>query len=320
VRIGLLSNLRAGRSDTRVTRLLRYLSKHPEVAHVETDSAAAVPEALSELSRREIDLLVVNGGDGTLQHALTELYESGEFEGRMPLVAPLRGGRTNMTALDLGAHRDPVRGMANLMNAVKGGTLDRRIVERRVLRVAYGRPRQVLYGMFFGVGMIQRAIEMTHRVFPEGRSQGVLGATLVTSHLLARAALLRDTKGVLAPDKVQIFLDGEEVDGGEYLLVISSTLSRLFARMRPFWGIGLGGVRLTAIRTGSQQLWRAAPGILAGRPGARVREENGYTSRNAKTAELRMDCGFTVDGELVAPQAGRLVTLTATEPVRFVRT
>ncbi len=101
MRIGLLSNLRAGQSGPQVSRLLRFLRRHPQVHHEETDSAGAVPEALSSLAKQNVDLLVLNGGDGTLQHALTEILDQGEFE-RVPLIAPLRGGRTNMTALDLG--------------------------------------------------------------------------------------------------------------------------------------------------------------------------------------------------------------------------
>ena len=66
MQIGLLSNLRAGRSDAMTTRLLRYLRDFPEVATVETSAAAAVPEALAALAERDIDLLVVNGGDGTV--------------------------------------------------------------------------------------------------------------------------------------------------------------------------------------------------------------------------------------------------------------
>ena len=64
--------------------------------------AGALPEALGEFARNRIDLLVVNGGDGTLQHALTEILGGDDFE-QIPMIAPLRGGRTNMTALDLGA-------------------------------------------------------------------------------------------------------------------------------------------------------------------------------------------------------------------------
>ena len=46
--------------------------------------------------------------------------------------------------------------------------------------------------MFFGAGLIYRAIGLVHRVFPPGRSQGLLGAGLVTGALL--------TKVMLAPD------------------------------------------------------------------------------------------------------------------------
>ena len=319
MRIGLLNNLRAGRSADRVSQLLRFLKGHPDIVTVETDSALVVPEALSELARQDVELLAINGGDGTVQHALTEILGHRAFEGRVPLIAPLRGGRTNMTALDLGAHRNPVKGMAELIAATREGTLDERRVERQVLRVEYGADRKFLYGMFFGGGMIYKAIELNHRLFKKNaRSQGVVGATLVTAGLVARAAMGK-TDGILEPNKVQILLDGEPVARGEFLMVISTSLQRLFAGMRPFWGTGPGGVRFTALASDAQNFKAAVPGLLRGNPRRFVGESTGYLSRNVKCAELRFDCGFTVDGELVMPEPGCVASLTADACVPFVR-
>jgi diacylglycerol kinase (ATP) len=315
VRIGLLNNLRAGRSDDQVTRMLQHLRAHPEVVSVETESAHGGPEALAELARQEVEILAVNGGDGTVQHVLTEILGRRAFGGRVPIIAPLRGGRTNMTALDLGARRDPVKGLQRVIDAVKSDRLESILTERNVLKVEYGLHCESLYGMFCGLGMIHRAIELTHRVIPKGQ-QGALGATLVTAGLMGRN-LMGHKEGVLEPDKVQLLLDDELVDGGEYLLLITSTLGRLFAGMRPFWGQGPGPVRFTSVATGSAHKPRAFQGILRGRPGSVVTEANGYTSRNVKHAELRLDCGFTVDGELVAPEPGRTLAISADDRVRF---
>jgi diacylglycerol kinase family enzyme len=71
VRIGVLNNLRAGHSGRRVSGLLSVLRRYPEVLHIETDSAHTLSETLAEITHEEIDLLILNGGDGTLQHALT---------------------------------------------------------------------------------------------------------------------------------------------------------------------------------------------------------------------------------------------------------
>ena len=54
-----------------------------------------------------------------------------------------------------------------------------------------------------------RAIELTHRLFPRGRSQGAFGATLVTAGLVGRQALWGRDQGVLEPDKVQMLVDGK---------------------------------------------------------------------------------------------------------------
>jgi diacylglycerol kinase (ATP) len=318
MRIGLLNNLRAGSNRKNVARLLKLISKHPEVAHVETSSARAVPEALWELARQDVELLVINGGDGTISHALGEILGEAAFDGRIPDIAVLRGGRTNMTALDLGSRRDPVRAMADLLEAARVGSLEDRTLERPVLRVQYGPGIHTRYGMFVGAGVVHRGIELVHRVVPRNR-QGVSGASLVTATLLARMAFLGESHGVLTPDKIGILVDRAQLERGESSLVMASSLDRLFLRMRPFWGRGPGGVRFTSIAADAGGFASALPGILAGRPPKHVNERNGYISRNAGRVDLRMDCGFTVDGELVRPSPDRVVSITANDVLRFVR-
>jgi diacylglycerol kinase (ATP) len=317
VRIAVLNNLRAGKNEAEVSRVLSLLRSYPDVLHIETDHAHALPEALAEIARQNVNLLVVNGGDGTLQFALTEILSTDEFE-RIPMIAPLRGGRTNMTALDLNARRNPVKGLHDLLEDVRAGRLAERMVPRPVLRLETLKARDLQYGMFFGAGVIHRAVQLTQRVFPNGKSQGVFGAGLVTAGLLSRLAM-RDNKGIVTPDKIGIIVDGEMISHDEFHLVIASSLDRLFLRMNPFWGHENGGVRFTSMSKESQQMRSTIPGILRGKPNDLVRPENGYCSTNADMVELRFDCGFTIDGELFDPIPDEVVTITADRRITFVR-
>jgi diacylglycerol kinase family enzyme len=315
VRVGVLNNLRAGKKDSRVAQVLEVLDHHPEVLHIETSSGALVPEAMATFAAEGVELLVLNGGDGTVQRVLTALLPARDW---MPLLAPIRGGRTNMTAQDLGAHRSAEKGLAGLLEAVRRGTVSERIVERNVLRADLGAGEGVKYGMFFGAGMLHRAIELSHRVFAPGRQQGTFGAGLVTALLIARAAMGK-MRGVLEPDKVEIALDGKPAVPDSYVLLMATTLDRLFLRMRPFWGQGPGPLRVTAIAAHAAGLPRAVPGILRGKPGPRVTPEAGYTSLNVLEAAFSLNCGVFVDGELHAGEPGRFVHLSAEDRVRFVR-
>ena len=73
MRIGVLNNLRAGRNPRRVARMLSFLRDCPEIPHVETETGEHVQEALATLAKQDVDILAVNGGDGTIQRVLTEL-------------------------------------------------------------------------------------------------------------------------------------------------------------------------------------------------------------------------------------------------------
>jgi diacylglycerol kinase (ATP) len=319
MRIGLLNNLRAGQNVDGVAELLASLKRFPEVSHIETSSSAAVAEALWDFAAEGVELLVVNGGDGTLQAVLTEILDRHALDGRVPLLAPLRGGRTNMTALDLGTQRNSIRALTQLVEATREGRLEERVVKRPVLRVEHSFRPGARYGMFFGAGTIYRATQLVHRIFPRGRAQGVFGGTLVTAALLGRLAAGRDPGRILAPDKARVLLDGEPMRDDQFTLLMASSLDRLFARMRPFWGPGHGGVRFTSIAKGAEQVWRAAPGMLMGRPATGTSEENGYISRRVHCAEIARSCGYSLDGELVDPTGGGVVSVTATDPVRFLR-
>lgn len=317
MRVGLLNNLRAGRSGAQVSRVLSLLRRYRDVIHVETDSARVLPEALAEFTRQEVDLLVLNGGDGTLQYALTELLTNPELSS-VRCVAPLRGGRTNMTALDLGAQRDPVKALESLLEAARIGRLKERIVQRPVLRVRSNRREGVQYGMFFGVGVLRRAIELVHRIFPENRNHGVWGVGLVTGTLIAKL-FSHPTEGLLTPDKLALQIDDRGIAGGEYYLAFATSLQRLFLRLNPFWGTGPGDVRFTALTSDVQHLARSTLGILRGRPGRFVTPEHGYTSANAERVGLRIGCGYTVDGELFEPLADEVVTVDPDRRIRLVR-
>ncbi len=317
MRIGVLNNLRAGRRRPDAARVAELLRGRPDVLQVETERAHELGPALAELERREIDVLVLNGGDGTVQCALSALLRDPNRV-RLPAVAPLRGGRTNSTSTDLGADRDPARGLARLLEAADAGQLGSLAVARAVLRVRSSRRGADEYGMFFGAGLIYRAIGLVHRVFPPGRSQGLIGAGLVTGALVSKV-VFRPTSGILTPDKCQVRVDGRDVSDAELYLLISTTLERLFLRMNPFWGSGPGGVRLTALASRAQWMALAAPGILAGRPPRWLTPERGYLSARLERAELRISCGFTVDGELFAPEPEEQIELCADRRITFLR-
>lgn len=313
VRIGVLINLRAHHNGAKAARLRRVLRRYPSLVSLETTDGRQVPEALTCLLQRGIEILVVHGGDGTLQRVLTELLGN-QAAASLPLIAPLRGGRTNMSALDIGSHRDPGIALSALVTAVQQGGVQERIVERPVLRIALDPEGPVQYGMFCGLGVIHRTIALKHKILPPKHFQGVVSSAAFVGALVARA-LCGSLRGLLTPDPLEITCDGHPLGAREFMLVMITTLERLFLRMRPFWGQEPAPIRLTAITADAPRSVRRAVRVLRGYPPT---HDGGYISRNVHEAVIRLHCGITIDGELFAPLPDRTVHITADRRVRFV--
>ncbi len=339
MRIGVLSNLRAGGSGVRAAKVVEHLARYPEIVHVETSEENGAPGAVRQLADAGVDVLVVNGGDGTLQRTLTEVMcatspfrrpgDTRELPGEsgLPMIVPLRSGRTNMTAYDIGTPRDARVAVDRLVARARSGRLQESVVRRAALRMKLEPDGVDHWGTFFGVGVIYRGTLLTHRIFPRGRAQGVFGSTVVTAGLIARALTGRapaardGAEDPLTIDPMTVRLDGELLAAGEFQLLMATTLQRLFAGIRPFWGRGPGGIRFTALGPGClrhpKQIARVLRGLV---PKGSGEDDALFESRNVEKVELSLDCGISLDGEMFVPQKGRQATLLADHRVRFVTT
>ncbi len=318
MRVCVLTNLRAGRKNVRLQRVLSFLKDRPDIPHLETENYQHVPEALAELKHKGMDILAVNGGDGTLQHTLTSLLKD-EGQSSPPLIAPLCGGRTNMNALVLGSQRDPVAALSTLLTAAQNGSMKERVVNQSVLRVDLSGNEEVQYGMCLGVGVLHRAIDLKHQLLPQRRLQGLPGAALFVGSMLARVIFGSNT-GMLTPDRMTITLDQDRQAPQDYLLVLLSSLHRLLFNLQPFWGKEDAPIRFTSILPDVRRTPVRVFRILRGQPPVAQAERFGYVSRNVHAVEFQLDCGLILDGELFAPIPGRTVRVTADQRLQFVRT
>ena len=143
-----------------------------------------IAKALEMIARVKPKVLVINGGDGTVQSALTELYHGGHFEGTPPPVAVLPNGKTNLIALDLGAEGSALEALERILEVAKGD-LSEHIVARELIALSDGSEgaRPVL-GMFLGgAGLAETILYCRHKIYPLGLPNGI-------SHLLAAVAVM----------------------------------------------------------------------------------------------------------------------------------
>ena len=317
MRIGVLSNPQAGRDRTRTERLRAFLRDQSAIVHIETSPEVRIEDAVATFARRDIDVLAVCGGDGTLQCVLTEILTTNMFA-RLPLIAPLKGGRTNLGALDIGSQSDPVHALSTLLKAVREGGIEQRIVERPVLRIDLGPDDAVQYGFFFGIGVIHRTTDLKHRILPDQYFQGPLTSGAIIG-LVALRALLGSSRGVLSRDYMEVQLDGQSAEYHSFLLAFATTLNSVM-NIRPFWGQEEAPIHFTAVAEGAERLLLAPIRIVQGHPPRSDKPAEGYLSRNVNQLDVQLDCGLFIDGELFAPKPGRVVCIEADRRLRFVHT
>ena len=295
--IGVLINPLSGGNLNGLGSIRNLIDDNPQVIYHDVQTPQDVLEALLDFARRDVNLLAVNGGDGTVQAVLTNLFLHQPFS-TMPLLAILQSGTTSMTARDVGFSGSRVRSLQKLFKWATTGDGEPKVIQRPVLQVqAPG--HQTYYGMFFGASAIYQGIEYFHRKVNTKGLRGELGPGITILRFLWSAFQRRS--GFIPPVPVSVVVDEKPPQKFDSFVVLVSTLERLFLGIHPYWGIESGPLHYTAVRAYPRHLLMALPALLRGCRSNFGTSENGFYSHNGHEIKLNLDSGFTLDGQLYTP-------------------
>ena len=305
--IGVLSNPRSrkNRKNPRLTRRLGYLLGEKGDLQAPTD-LDALAQVASRFRERDIDILCVNGGDGTLHTALTAMVGAyGDHP--LPKVAVLKGGTMNTVAHGLG-----IRGSASeiLHYVVRCYHAEEPMPTARRWLMAIDDQQ---YGFMFGNGLVARFLE----AYYEGSEPSPTKALL----LLARGAASVVVRGRLARWLSEPFYGTAEVDGHTWPLerwmsVAAGTVDDLGVGFRPFYKAPRHPGRLHALGLGCRpwDVVRNLPRIYRAQPIA----AEGVFERVGTELIIRSDepINYMIDGDF--HRGGQTLTVRTGPPVDII--
>src|SRR3546814_19996548 len=80
-RVALLSNPRSTGNRSMLPEVRSFCAEHKDIFHYEVEHVDQIGTALKTIARVKPEVLVINGGDGTVQAALPEFTHGGHFAG-----------------------------------------------------------------------------------------------------------------------------------------------------------------------------------------------------------------------------------------------
>ena len=317
-RIALLSNPRSTGNIAQLPRIRAFCAEHPDVFHYEVEHAHQIGDAMRTIARVQPKLLVINGGDGTVQAALTELHNGGHFEGAAPPVAVLPSGKTNLIAMDLGIQGDPVKSLEKLIELARSD-FSSNLVARELIALSYEENGdKPVIGMFLGgAGLADIMLYCRNRIYPLGLPNGI-------SHVItAFAVVLRQVIGLKAkflppePQPLRVSVRKGGAITGKFALLAVTTLEKLLLSGE-LGSAGGGPLKFVAVEQRAGSLLGAFFASLRGRLGRK--KLRGVHVEEADAISIEGDSSDVIlDGETFRAEAGRPIFLRPAAPLSFVR-
>jgi hypothetical protein len=317
-RIALLSNPKSTGNLAQLPRIRAFCAEHTDIFHYEVERADQIGEAMRTIARISPAVLAINGGDGTVQAALTELNNGGHFAGGTPPVAVLPSGKTNLIALDLGAQGDPVEALERLLEIARAD-LAPHIVARELISLSGGDSGITpVIGMFLGgAGLADVMLYCRERIYPLGLPNSV-------SHFItAVAVVLRQVFGLRAsflppePAPLSVSVRREGAITGRFAFLFVTTLEKLLLSGEVS-SHGNGPLKFVAVEQKPVSMLRAFFASLMGRLGRT--KLVGVHVEEADEISIEGEASQVIlDGETFRAGVGKPILLKPAQPLSFVR-
>ncbi|MDB5691088.1 MAG: diacylglycerol kinase [Alphaproteobacteria bacterium] len=318
-RVALLSNPRSTGNKSMLPRVRSFCAREKDIFHYEVEHISQIGAAMRTIARVQPKVLIINGGDGTVQAALTEMFNGGHFGDEPPPVAVLPNGKTNLIAYDLGAGGDPIAALERVLEIARSD-LDAHIVRRELISLSDGTPTgKKVVGMFLGgAGLADTMLFCRHNIYPLGLPNGF-------AHFLTFfAAVLAIVIGVTArflpprPSPVLVSMAGSSFRGSFAVLMVT-TLDKMLLndRFSPSNG-SRGALSMLLVEQKRGPLLRGIVAAIRGRLG-RLTDPGVHVERGEEIRIESEDSNVILDGELFQARRGRPIVLKSSPPISFLR-
>lgn len=258
-----------------------------DVLHVVPEEASELAGALREFAEEGVNLVIVDGGDGTVREVVTRLPEA--YGGRIPRLAVLPNGKTNALALDIGTPLGTT--LEQILAAAESG---RPLKRRQCLEIVRpGQETPERRGFIFGVGAFVRATELAQKSHGAGFFDNA--AVAVTIGAAAVRTLLSGPNDPWRRGEAAQ-LSFATPSQQTWFLVAASTLKRLPLGVKPF-GEPREGLKVLSIEAPPRKLIRALRGLVRGDDAAWL-AANGYRRDDLTGFDMTLPGHFVLDGEI----------------------
>ena len=318
-RIALLSNPKSTGNLAQMPRIRAFCANHPDIFHYEVEQADQIGEAMRTIARIGPAVLAINGGDGTVQAALTELHNGNHYPGAaLPPVAVLPSGKTNLIALDLGARGDPIATLEQLMELAKSD-LAPHLVARELIALSGGEGGlPPVIGMFLGgAGLADIMMYCRERIYPLGLPNGL-------SHFITALAVVlhqgfRMRASFLPPETapLSVSVRREGAITARFSLLFVTTLDKILLSS-DVSSNGLGPLKFVAVEQRPVSLLRAFIASLGGKLG-RTKMDGVHVEEADEIAIEGESSRVILDGETFRAGVGKPILLRPANTLSFVR-
>ena len=308
--IGLVTNPRSrkNRKDPAAVTRLAYLLGNRGVPEA-TKSLDDLYRVAEEFKKERIDILAINGGDGTIHVTLSAIIKTYGTDLPLPMIAILRGGTMNTIANSLGIKGETANILFNVVD--KYHTREEfQLFERRVLKVGED------YGCIFGNGLIYNFLNLYYEA-AKGRPTPLTAAKVFVRGLFSSFVSGAYSKRLFRRFRAQITVDGQEWAREDFLTVAASCVEQIGLGFRPFYRVrdqpdrfAVLGIHAPSALSFVMEL----PRVHAGK--AMRRDKLIDAAAQEVVFRSDEDQAYTVDGDTYV--SGRELVLTNGPPVKFI--
>lgn len=292
------------RNPERAT-LLGYILGEQGVVET-TNSLEELAKVATQFRDKNIDVLAINGGDGTISRTLTAFFKA-YGDRPLPKIALLRGGTMNVIATNLGIWGSPEKILYQLVEAHSSGQ-SFKTDTLSVLKIGEQ------FGFLFGTGVIAGYL----RLYYQNKS-GPVGAVLLILKLIF--AFVFNKRYFLAHMKDQDveFASQEHSGTCRSVSVLCSTVERmpLGPKVFPFARLCADKMQCNVLKFGIDRILIGLFAALVKNRPQNTRMKLIWTPATI-TLKSSESIDYTIDGELFVHQANAPLEITCCKRLEFI--